>query len=935
MVFDVRVATDSANAPNDLAPLNWDRLAPLNWDRRFPLVASRCHKIDDTGKHQLPNESEFSEVGKLMIRLLPIRMLPMVAVLLFLIVTSWSHADEPKFPVDRPFDITHIRLELDVDLEAQSADVTAAITGKALRAIQSVTLDAVDFKNVEVRLKLDSGDVDVPRFDYDGKRLVVQFGRTLQRGEVAGIAVKYHVHDPKRGLHFFKPTDEDPQAPFQVWSQGQSISNRYWIPCVDHPNEMQSTEIICTVDEPFIAVSNGEFVSTQPAGEGCRRFHWKLDQPHVAYLVTLVVGDFVSKSETWRGIPITYYVRKQFEDQMGNSFKNTTKMLDFFSGRIGVPYPWPKYDQLCCYQFGGGMENTSSTTLGESTLHDDRAHLDTSSDALVAHELAHQWFGDLITCNDWAHLWLNEGFATYFEALWDEHHNGPSAFAHNMMQKSERAQRGGKKKPIVDRAYPSPGSQFDGRAYSKGAWVLHMLRRRLGDQLFWEGINAYVKQFEHRTVETSDFRRVMERVSGQGLSRFFYDWTDRAGHPVVDVKYAWQGHDQLAKLTIRQTQESDAFHFPLRIEFVMSKPGSTDATVREFTKQIDEKETVVYYSLPHPPDAIRIDADQAVLMVLSEEKPRGLWIAQLHDENPVLQIRAIKHLESDVDEKLVDVLRGILLDDAGFWAGRAEAARVLGEADVDASRDALLSALRVDHPKVLAAVFDAFGDLTANAAVLDAVANLVDHSHASYKVQRAAIESYAKLADTGDEEALARFRRCLQRDSHREIIRSAALRGLAKLGTKDTIAELAQWLEPEHAIDVRRGALEAIGELADEFDEDKDAIENAAALLRPYLIGKHRRLKRSAISAATECDKLVERLKMELGDIADGDDTRVAWAATQALDGISDDDDSDEELERVNDELKRLREQNEELLDRVRRMEAKEASLVPTEASAG
>jgi len=840
-------------------------------------------------------------------------------------------ADNPHFPEDRPFDITHIRLEIDVDLEAQTAASVATIAGKALRPVDSIALDAVDFKDVEVRIRSASADITTPDFDYDQKKLIVPFGRTLQRNEQVEIGIKYRLHDPDRGLHFFKPSEEDPQAPYQLWSQGQSTSNRYWIPSFDHPNEMQTTEIICTVEKPYIAVSNGELVETQTLDDGRRSFHWKLDKPHVVYLVTLVVGDFVSKSEMWNGIPVTYYVRKEFEDQMDNSFRNTTKMLDFFSAKIGVDYPWPKYDQLCCYQFGGGMENTSSTTLGESTLHDDRAHLDTSSDGLVAHELAHQWFGDLITCNDWAHLWLNEGFATYFEALWDEHHNGDADFAYNMMRKANRAKSGGKDKPIVDRKYPSPGSQFDARAYPKGAWVVHMLRRRLGDEMFWAGINAYVKQFGHRTVETSDLRRVMEHVSGHSLSRFFHDWTARPGHPIVNVAYEWLPEDKLVKLVIEQKQKDEAFHFPLHIDFVLSAPGD-DYQSRTFKKYIDEKETVVYFSLAAAPQAVRIDPAMAVLMELSEDKPRRMWLAQLHDINPVLQIRAIKHLENEIDTRLIEELRVLLLGDV-HWSVRAEAARVLGEADEPDSRAALLAAVDVEHPKVLAAVMEAFGDVTADDQVNRVLMRFVDQGHQSYKVQRAVIDSYAKLAKRGDEDALRRLRVCLQRDSHREMIRTAALRGLAKLGRPSTIDELQEWLKPKHKLDVRRGAIEAIGDLAAEFKDDEAVLKTASEALRPFLTGKHRRLKRSSIFAASSTDGLTRLLKSELKDLANGDDTRAQWAAKRALDGLDDDTDHREELERLEKELERLREQNEELHDRIRRLEAREAEVAESTIS--
>ncbi|MFQ5412097.1 MAG: M1 family aminopeptidase, partial [Phycisphaerae bacterium] len=474
-----------------------------------------------------------------------------------------------------------------------------------------------------------------------------------------------------------------------------------------------------------------------------------------------VVGEFVSKTDLWRGKPVSYYVRKKYEDRMDNSFGNTLRMLDFFSDRIGVEYPWDKYTQVCCYQFGGGMENTSSTTLGERTLHDDRAHLDTSSDGLVAHELAHQWWGDLLTCREWAHLWLNEGFASYFEALWAEEDLGAEEFALNMSRKARGAISGGKSKPIVYREYDHPGEQFDSRAYPKGAWVLHMIRRRLGDDMFWKAIHTYCTRHRHSSVETVDLRKAIEDVSGRSFERFFHDWTERPGHPKVSSRYQWLADDKLARIEIEQTQETDAFYFPLKLEFRFAE----DAAPRTVTLDIREKQTSFYIPLARRPKLFRIDPDQAVLMELKRRQPRDLWVAQLTaDPNPVARIEAAGHLAGKGTDADLRLLATRLRED-GFWAVQAAIARELGKAKDDLAREALLAAVSTEHPKARAAIVEALGHYPDDEAVESALLRIIKIGDASYRVETRAIDAYAKVCDEPPRDFLASL---LDRDSQNE-----------------------------------------------------------------------------------------------------------------------------------------------------------------------
>ncbi len=272
-------------------------------------------------------------------------------------------------------------------------------------------------------------------FDHSDEKLRIPLERALHAGDEVEVAIDYSAR-PRRGLYFIGPDAGYPDKPLEAWTQGEDEDSRYWFPCYDYPNDRVTSEVVATVPETFTAVSNGELLSNNVnRAEHTRTFHWRHDVPHSSYLMSLAAGEFVEIRDFAGNTPVTYYCRAGREDDARRAFGNTPRMIQFFEKAIGVPYPYAKYAQVAVADFiFGGMENTSATTQTADTLHDARAHLDFSSDPLVAHELAHQWWGDLLTCRDWSHAWLNEGFATYFEALWCEEDKGADEFAWNLRQ---------------------------------------------------------------------------------------------------------------------------------------------------------------------------------------------------------------------------------------------------------------------------------------------------------------------------------------------------------------------------------------------------------------------------------------------------------------------------------------------------------------------
>ncbi|MGQ0613092.1 MAG: M1 family aminopeptidase [Planctomycetaceae bacterium] len=841
--------------------------------------------------------------------------------LALLLLPVAARPEELKFAADRPVDILHLRLEAKVDLPAKTLQGRATIDLAALRPVTTIRFDAIAFDVAQVELL--RGDPLQPqptRWRYDGEQIELALPQPLAVNERAQVRVSYTVREPEGGLHFFGPTPAEPEVPYQVWSQGEAVDNRRWIPCFDHPNERQTTELLVTVPTEFQVLSNGRRVGRTENADGSATVHWRQDKDHVLYLVSLVVGKFAVVEESWRGRPVSFWVPEKRRADIGRSFGNTRRMLEFFSNRIGVEYPWDSYAQVVVEQFThGGMENTAATTLSERTLHDERAHLDYSSDGLVAHELAHQWFGDLLTCREWAHTWLNEGFATYFEAIWEEHDQGADAFATNMLGKARAAIDGGRELPIVHRAYTGPWQQFDARSYPKGAWVLHMIRLQLGDELWWESIRRYVETHKFRCVETSDLRKSLEETTGRSFERFFFDWTERPGHPILTVTTEWNNDKKLAEIAAVQTQKSEAFHFPLRIEFQFG-----GAEPREIVVDVTRKEERFVVPLPEPPVMVRIDPEFSLLLELTEQKGRDLRIAQLRaDPDPIARIRAAHHFgttRNDQDRRDL----AAALESERVWGVQIELAKALGASGGDLSRDSLLKSLTIEHPKARRAVVEALGNFRDDAAVEAALRNVVAKGDASVYVESAAVAAWSGLRPQGALDLLAQV---LRRDSHNEVLREAALRGIGDQLDPTSRDLLLEWTRRGKPRACRVGALAALSRVARTGEMEDAALRGVVEALVACLDRtEHRAVKAEAAQTLRDLGQLSSPALPALEALSIHDPApRVREQAKAAIDKIRAGAPAPLELDRLRKELTTMQEAHRAMEARLRKLEALEA----------
>ncbi len=829
-----------------------------------------------------------------------------------------SPSEPLRFTADRPIDIEHIRLDLRVDLRRQEVAGRAAIQLKSLRPLQHVALNAVDLEVSRVALRNGEKDPEEQRFGNDGKLLTIDLEPAWTEGQGGTLLIDYRVRQPKAGLHFFKPTDAEPEVPYTVWSQGEPVSNSYWFPCADHPNERQTTELAVTVEQGFEVLSNGRLLSRKNNGDKTVTFHWKQEQPHVAYLVTLVVGKFAIVEEDYKGKPVQYYVPPSREKDAARTFGRTREMLDFFSRRFGIDYPWEKYAQVVVEQFiWGGMENTSATTLTEWTLHDARAMVDSSPDGLIAHELAHQWWGDLVTCKDWAHIWLNEGFATFAEVLWSEHKEGADQAAYDLWHKAQAAIAGGKERPIVDRRYPNPDFVFDARAYPKGAWVLHMLRSRLGEETFWRGIRRYGVEHRLKTVETADLRQTLERETGRSLERFFHDWTERPGHPVVEVATEYQPDAKTVKVTVKQTQPGEPFHFPLKIEFRCPSPSPSEPVVLK--EEMTQKEQTFFVPLPARPQLVRVDPDQTVLAEWKETKGQDQWLAQLTEDPHVVQrIRAAKHLGQKKGPAERETLAKALAKER-FQGVCVQIAEALGESGGDVPRDALLAGLKHPDARVRRACAEQLGKFLNDAKPAAAMKEIIQKGDASYLVEAAAVATYGRLRQP---DGVAVLLPALGRPSHAEVIRTAALAGLGESQDLSAFDVLAEWTRRGKPRNCRAAALHALERLMATGNPPDELRTKAVTTVQACLDGENLLVRRAAIEALRGLGRSASPAVHALEALARHDpDGRVRDAAQKAVGQIRSNTPAPVELTRLREELDRLKKANEALQERVQRFE--------------
>ena len=713
-----------------------------------------------------------------------------------------------RYAPDRVVDIQHIALALDVDPARREVAGTATLTGIVIApGTRAVELDAVELSIEKV-----TANGKPARHRHDGKRLHVELADALAAGAELTIAVEYR-GTPRRGLYFIGPDEGYPEKPVHVWTQGQDEDSRYWFPCIDTPNEKATSEVSVRVPANLFALSNGNLISDRVDG-GKRIIHWKLDVPHSCYLITLAVGDFAAIETRWRDTPVVYYVQRGREAEAERTLARTPQMLELFSKLFGVTYPYPRYSQVFVGDFiFGGMENTSATTLTDTVLIDERAALDYDIDALVAHELAHQWFGDLVTCRDWGEGWLNEGFATYSEYLWRESYEGRDAADLELEDWADMyfgEDAGRYRRTIATKHYDEPIDIFDHHLYEKGGRVLHMLRHYLGDEAFFKSLAYYLGKHRHGVVESRDLARAVEESSGKNLDWFFSQWViDGAGHPELDVSISYNTDTRLATVAVEQKQKVEGrtplFRIPTKVRFRV-RNSDVDIAI-----EIVDQRHVFHLRLDDEPTQVIFDPGRVVLAALKVDKAEPIWIAELSGATLGIDRGVAAHALAKRGGPAAERALASALDRDPSWAVRGTAAAALATLRSTSARDRLLAALAGErHPRARRAIVRALGDFVHEPAVAEALGSIVEQGDASYFVEAEACLSLGRVRAPRAGELL---RLAAGRESFTDVVRQHAFRGLAEARDDSALGFLVEGTRWGRITQGRRAATTALAML--------------------------------------------------------------------------------------------------------------------------
>ena len=479
------------------------------------------------------------------------------------------HAEEaPYNPTpDRYVDIHHSRIDIKVDLD------DSTVIGNVTHIMSSLRTDLyiiqLDCEDTEINKVLINNNRPL-KYSLNGPKLNIELDRTYGFDDTLTLSIDY-ISRPKKGLYFVQNDRSYPDKNVQAWTQGEGMDNHNWVPLWDYPNDRSTFEVILTVDTPYTAVSNGEFMGMKDNGI-TRTFHWHEQFPMVSYLISFVIGDYRRIEDKYGDLSIGYWVTPEYSDEDAfRSFSRTPEMVAYFNELTGIPYPYEKLDQIIVDDFmWGGMENITLIHQSSRTMHTDRARPDHTSDGLVAHEIAHQWFGNMLTTRNWANAWLNEGFATFLTYVWQEYDKGrdDAEYSRRWMMSSVKWADKSNPRPMVQYYYVSDMDLFDSNIYAKGSLVLNMLRQILGYDAFWRAVRNYAKEYQHKNVESQDLKRIFEDVTGQNLEWFFDQWVYTAGLPELEIKYKYNRRNEHVKLTVKQTQKvenSSLFRLPLTV----------------------------------------------------------------------------------------------------------------------------------------------------------------------------------------------------------------------------------------------------------------------------------------------------------------------------------------------------------------------------------
>jgi aminopeptidase N len=744
-------------------------------------------------------------------------------------------------------------------------------------------------------------------FEQHDDKLSINIGKKLLEGSKFSLIISYSANgtEPPDGFVFVESNNH---LVFQSWTQGETTASKKWFPCIDHPQVKFPREIQVTVPENFLVISNGErdITDQEVREEGKKKYVWEESHPNTAYVTSVVIGDFAElPTENYDGrVPLLYYVPRGREEDGLRLFKNTSKMMNFFETYFGTKYAYDKYSQVTVEKFAyGGMENTTCTTFTTDILPDERTTRDSNTyDFVVVHELAHHWFGDLVTSRDWQHIWLSESFASYSEALYYQHALGEDEYFNYMLGKANdylsNTDPDVHNIPLVTKTYNVPIDMFNtDRTYQKGACILHMLRSVIGDEDFRKSLQAYLDLFKYKTAETEDMRKIFEQNSGKSLGEFFDQWMYNAGHPELNARISV--NNSIINIKVQQMQ-INKFNFPLEILVVLQMDDGTEKKIDD-TLLIEGKETEKSYNVPKIAAIKRVVIDpyfkilkKLDLVIQDTDTSNTVLLNSLINGQTIIEkIYAVRALKDKQSTDLIDPLKKVILQDNQYWGVRAEAAKTLGSIKTETSYEALKECFKaIQNNKIKVSLVDALGSFSKTDS-FDLLKPILENDDEGANVQYAAAIAIAKSGN--DEKTIPLLSKLLEKQSYKNIVARGSIEGLKIIALESPKRERRESIETMlieksktgNDARVRQTATSALGYLARYHENKMNIIIHLKSLLNDESIHIRNTAYASLGNALqyTQDTKMIQDLKQAINN---EDNEFVKQTAQRSMNVIND-----------------------------------------------
>ncbi|MCB9693892.1 MAG: HEAT repeat domain-containing protein [Alphaproteobacteria bacterium] len=810
---------------------------------------------------------------------------------------------DPNYAPSRRVRIEHMDLALRIFPEEERFEGRSTIRFAPLALYAGkATFDLSEAEVVEVT---DEAGTALP-YHHAEHKLVVD------AGDARAIVVAWRGGKPTRGLYFTGPKPAAPKRQHMAWTQCQDEDGHFVFPCHDHPGRKWRWSIRIEAPAGYTTLSNGQRVASGEEG-GLVWSTWEQELPMPAYLFTAVVAKLHETKAMWRDRTVSYFAPVGEQEGVVRAMGKTPLMIEHFSQITGFDYPWPRYDQVVVHDFiFGGMENVACTTMADLLLVDAKGVLEWDPDYLVAHELAHQWFGDLVTCQDWSQGWLNESWATFMEAVWWEHDRSEQDaiwYRHQTMGDYLGEFNGRYRRALVSYRFRDPLDVFDRHLYQKGSCVLWTLRATLGADAFWTGVKQYLHDNAHRAVHSRDFQRALETATGENLDGFFQQWVDAPAHPALSIKLSEESGLLVCEIEQTQTGEGvpEAYRFPLVVE-VLTSTGTHRVKL-----PIAERKRAWALPVDGRITRVRIDPGLNVLATHTWKGPMAWFVDALQDDDPVIVSRAAATLIDEGSAAALDAVRSAM-EVHPFWGVRADIAGKLGARGGDDDQAALIDRLEIDgDPRVRRAAAEALGAFR-NTTAADALLGVLEEEVTTWQLTGAALKA---LGTTRDSRAAEALREHLATPSWADTLPSRALVGLAATRDAAVLDTLVEHTQLTHGDRVRAAAAGALGSLATHVDDVKTtAVERLVDMLKEP--GFRARIAAIAALGAIGDTRALGALGRMHRSAADGRTRRMAYEASLRIRRSQEDGKAMEDLQLA---LESLKEENADLRSRIEKLE--------------